>query len=89
MRLKGGLILGGLLVVFLPFVGAGQSLDSGQCPEVQFYELLPPSWPCPVLPTCGTEYGVCRLPANVRPGQPCSCRAANGTWIPGVCTRGL
>ena len=59
-----------------------------QCPEVPPFTLIPPSYPCPVIPTCGTQYGVCRWPYAVSAGTPCQCQAANGAWIPGVITRG-
>jgi hypothetical protein len=60
---------------------------TGRCPEAPPYVLLPSSWPCPVIPACGTERGVCRLPYFAMAGQPCSCRGPEG-WIPGVCIRG-
>ena len=64
--------------------------DTGlaQCPEAPPYVLLPPSWTCPVIPTCGTQYGVCLWPRFAAPGQPCSCQAPDGASIPGVITRG-
>jgi hypothetical protein len=68
---------------------SGVTLGVGQCPEVPPYRLLPPNWPCPAIPTCGTTYGVCRLPYLAVPGQPCACQAADGTWITGVCIRGI
>jgi hypothetical protein len=77
-----------ILAVAALFLGTDARVGVGQCPEAPPYRLLPATWPCPVLPTCGTQYGVCRLPYFAIAGQPCQCQAADGTWIPGVCTRG-
>jgi len=77
-------MLGVVPIVFL--VAADTGL--GQCPEVVPYKLLPVNWPCPVLPACGTQYGVCRLPYVASAGQPCYCQAAESTWISGVVIRG-
>jgi len=41
-----------------------------------------------VIPTCGTQYGVCLWPRFAAPGQPCYCQASDGASIPGVITRG-
>jgi hypothetical protein len=59
------------------------------CPETPpaYYQLLPKNYPCLLIRTCATDYGVCAIPVTVQPGTPCSCRAANGQWFPGVCVR--
>jgi hypothetical protein len=75
-------LLGGLLVAALMTPASAQ-----RCPAPAYYQLLSPNYPCTLIRTCSTDYGVCAIPFSVQPGTPCSCRAANGTWIPGVCTR--
>ena len=77
-----------LLVVLATLVGSDVKVGHGQCQEAVPYQLLPVTWPCPVIPTCGTQYGVCRLPYFASAGQPCHCYAGNGVWISGVCIRG-
>ena len=77
-----------LLIALMTVLNADVTLTHGQCPEAPPYQLLPANWPCPAIPTCGTQYGVCRLPYAASAGQPCYCQAQNGAWIPGVCTRG-
>lgn len=82
--IRGRLGLAGMLLVALITPATAQ-----QCPETPppFYSLLPPNYPCLLVRVCSTDYGVCAIPFTVQPGTPCSCRAANGVWIPGVCTR--
>jgi hypothetical protein len=58
-----------------------------QCPEPRLYALLPHGYPCPLLRVCATQWGVCAIPHPVQPGTPCSCQAANGAWLAGVCVR--
>ena len=77
-----------LLIVSVIVVGSDVKAGHGQCPEVPPYQLLPANWPCPAIPTCGTQYGVCRLPYFASAGQPCHCYGGNGVWISGVCIRG-
>jgi hypothetical protein len=60
--------------------------DTAPCPEAPPYMLLPPDWPCPAFPTCGTVYGICRFPQQAPPGTSCSCLAANGVWVGGHIT---
>lgn len=57
--------------------------DNTPLPEAPPYVLLPPDWPYPAVPTCGTPYGVCRYPKAWSPGTPCFCLAANGVWVSG------
>lgn len=57
--------------------------DNTPLPEAPPYKLLPPDWPYPAVPTCGTPYGVCRYPQAWGPGTPCACLAANGVWVSG------
>lgn len=64
------------------------SADHDRCPEAPPYALLPADWPCAVVPACGTQYGVCRLPYVAFAGQPCHCQGPDGSWVPGVCIRG-
>ena len=67
---------------------AGDAPAQTQCPELPFNVLVPFTYPCPIHPrVCHTEYGYCRLPWNVQPGTPCSCQAANGAWVSGLCRR--
>jgi hypothetical protein len=88
MKHRRALQLALILTAAAVLLGVGVRAGVGQCPEVVPYRLLPANWPCPVIPTCGTQYGVCRLPYFAAAGQPCYCQGANGSWIPGVCTRG-
>lgn len=78
------------LIITLPIVllCGGVQVGVGQCPELVPYQLVPADWPCPVIPVCSTQYGICRLPYVASSGQPCYCRAADGQWIRGVCIRG-
>ena len=80
----GRLVLAGVLLL-----GPITPATAQFCPETPpaFYQLLPPNYPCLLVRTCSTDYGVCAIPVHVQPGTPCACRAANGAWIPGVCTR--
>lgn len=82
--IRSRLVLAGMLLFTLITPATAQF-----CPETPpaFYQLLPPSYPCLLVRTCATDYGVCAIPVNIQPGTPCACRAANGTWIPGVCVR--
>ena len=82
--LRTRLVLVALLLVALITPAAAQ-----QCPDTPpaFYQLLPPNYPCLLVRTCATDYGVCAIPFTVQPGTPCACRAANGAWIPGGCLR--
>ena len=67
---------------------AGDAPAQTQCPELPFNVLVPFNYPCPIHPrVCHTDYGYCRLPWNVQPGTPCSCQAANGAWVSGLCRR--
>jgi hypothetical protein len=72
--------------------GGEHSLDapravttSQQIPSPPLFQLLPFSYPYPLIRVCRTDYGICLIPSSVRPGTPCSCLAANGAWLPGVC----
>jgi len=79
-----------LLVIVLAAVlgGTGVTPSHAQCPEAPPFMLLPASWPCPVIPACGTPYGLCRWPYVAVSGQPCQCQASNGAWVPGTIYRG-
>ncbi len=57
-----------------------------QIPAPPLYVLLPERYPYPIARVCSTQWGICALPTTVVPGTPCYCRAANGAWLPGVCT---
>jgi hypothetical protein len=69
------------LAVALVIPASGQEL-----PAPGFYQLLPPEYPYPLVRVCATQWGICAIPVTVRPGTPCQCVAANGTWVPGLCT---
>jgi hypothetical protein len=71
----------GLLVVTLVVPATGQ-----QATAPLFYRLLPRDYPYPLIRVCATAWGICAIPATVPPGAPCQCLAANGAWVPGVCT---
>ena len=58
-----------------------------QYPSPPFYQLLPPDYPYPLIRVCSTQWGICAIPAGIVPGTPCSCLAAYGGWLPGVCVR--
>ena len=58
-----------------------------ETPAPQFYQLLPPNYPYALIRVCSTQWGICAIPSSVMPGTPCSCQAADGTWVPGVCVR--
>ena len=58
-----------------------------EAPAPQFYQLLPPNYPYALIRVCFTQWGICAIPSTVMPGTPCSCQAADGTWVPGVCVR--
>ena len=74
------LILMRVLVVALVTPATGQ-----QCPAPEFYVLLPHNYPCSLIRVCSTQSGICAIPYTVPPGTPCHCRAADGTWVPGLC----
>jgi hypothetical protein len=76
-----------IAVIVIAVVGIlGASLAVAQMPP-PLYKLLPHGWPQPLLRTCLTQYGVCAIPHTILPGTPCHCQAANGTWIPGFCSK--
>ena len=75
-------LLVALLVVALVTPATGQ-----QCPAPPYYALLPLNYEGTLIRTCATQWGICAIPFSVAPGTPCHCRAANGTWVPGVCVR--
>jgi hypothetical protein len=79
--LRGRLILLGVLIIALVTPATAQ-----QCPAPPFYALLPANYPCSLIRVCSTQWGICAIPYPVRPGTPCQCQAANGAWLPGVCT---
>ena len=58
-----------------------------ETPAPQFYQLLPPDYPYALIRVCSTQWGICAIPSSVMPGTPCSCQAADGTWVAGVCVR--
>jgi len=77
-----------LVVVSLALLLAQDSPAQPQCPELDFYLLVPFSYPCPIHPrVCRTDYGYCRIGTGIKPGTPCQCWATNGVWYPGVCSR--
>ena len=76
-------ILPGLLIVALVTPATGQQ---PQCPAPALYALLPHNYPCRLIRVCSTQWGICAIPYPVQPGTPCYCQAANGAWLPGVCT---
>jgi len=78
--LRARLILVGVLIVALVTPAPGL-----QCPAPAFYVLLPHNYPCSLIRVCSTQWGICAIPYTVKPGTPCSCQAANGTWLSGVC----
>src|SRR5262245_8854906 len=79
-----------VLLAFTSIILLISAADTGfaQCPEPPPYVFFPLNWPCPVIPTCSTQSGVCLWPNPGAPGQPCYCQAPNGVWIPGVIIRG-
>jgi hypothetical protein len=81
-RWRSRLKLALLLAVVLVTPAAAQ-----QCPAPPFYALLPHTYPCSLIRTCSTEWGICAIPFTVQPGTPCSCQAPNGIWVKGVCVR--
>jgi len=70
-------------LLILSAVAAGAQ----EAPPPQFYQLLPPNYPYALIRVCSTQWGICTIPSSVMPGTPCSCQAADGTWVPGVCVR--
>jgi hypothetical protein len=75
----------GLLAALLTL--SAVAVTAQETPAPQFYQLLPPDYPYALIRVCFTQWGICAIPATVMPGTPCSCRAADGTWLPGVCVR--
>lgn len=73
-----------LAAVLALWVVAAQAQET---PAPQFYQLLPPNYPYALIRVCSTRWGICAIPSTVMPGTPCSCQAADGTWVPGVCVR--
>lgn len=80
MRLRVAVVA--ILIVALVVPVAAQ-----QYPSPPFYQLLPPDYPYPLIRVCSTQWGICAIPAGIPPGTPCSCLAAYGGWLPGVCVR--
>jgi hypothetical protein len=76
-------LLVGILIGVIVAPATGQQ----QCPEPQFYALLPHDYPCPLIRVCHTEAGICLIPFTIAPGTPCQCQAANGEWVHGLCVR--
>ena len=76
------LAIASLVAVALCIPAAGQ-----QIPEASLYQLLPEDWPYPLIRTCSTAEGICLIPFTIKPGQPCSCQRADGSWVDGVCIR--
>jgi hypothetical protein len=74
-----------IVIAAIGILGSSPAVAQTQPPP--FYMLLPFDWPGTLIRTCSTQYGVCAIPHTVQPGTPCYCQAANGTWLPGVCTR--
>jgi hypothetical protein len=75
----------GLLTALLAL--AAVTAQAQETPAPQFYQLLPPDYPYALIRVCSTQWGICAIPSTVMPGTPCSCQAAAGTWLPGVCVR--
>jgi hypothetical protein len=75
----------GLLAALLTL--SAVAVAAQETPAPQFYQLLPPHYPYALIRVCSTQWGICAIPATVMPGTPCSCQAADGTWLPGVCVR--
>ncbi|PYM77412.1 MAG: hypothetical protein DME03_05010 [Candidatus Rokuibacteriota bacterium] len=75
----------GLLAALLTLCAVATAAQ--ETPAPQFYQLLPPDYPYALIRVCSTQWGVCAIPSTVMPGTPCSCQAADGTWLPGVCVR--
>ena len=75
----------GLLTALLTLCAVATAAQ--ETPAPQFYQLLPPDYPYGLIRVCSTQWGVCAIPSTVMPGTPCSCQAADGTWLPGVCVR--
>jgi hypothetical protein len=76
-----------LVVAIVLGVLAMPATSQSQCPEPQLYVLLPHDYPCPLIRSCSTQYGICLIPYTIAPGTPCHCQAWNGTWMPGLCVR--
>ena len=77
-----------IAVIVIAAVGIlGSSLAVAQTQPPPFYKLLPFGWEGALIRTCATQYGVCAIPFTVQRGMPCYCQAANGMWLPGVCTK--
>ena len=71
------LTVGGALIVMRKVCGTEVSTPP-------FFALLPFDYPGPLIRVCRTDYGICLIPYTIQPGTPCQCRAAGGTWLPGV-----
>jgi hypothetical protein len=71
-----------VLVFILAIISGGLGAETQNPP---LYELLPFNYPYPLIRVCRTDYGICLIPVGVAPGTPCECRAADGSWFPGVC----
>ena len=80
--------LAAVVAAAIALLGLSAVASDERCPEAPPYVLLPGDWPCAVVPACGTQAGVCRLPYVAFAGQPCHCQGVDGTWVPGVCIRG-
>jgi len=76
------LAIASFVAVALCIPAAGQRI-----PEAPLYQLLPEDWPYPLIRTCSTAEGICLIPFTIKPGQPCSCQRADGSWVDGVCIR--
>ena len=77
-----------IALVVIAVVGiVGASVARAQTQPPPFYKLLPFGWEGALIRTCATQYGVCAIPVTVKPGTPCHCQAANGMWLPGLCTK--
>jgi hypothetical protein len=79
--MRSRLFLVAVLIVAVVTPAMGQ-----QCPAPPFYVLLPLNYPCSLIRVCSTQWGICAIPYTIQPGTPCYCQAANGAWLPGVCS---
>ena len=79
----------GVIVLFF-FLVLGASTPAGAQEQPleapPFFELLPLGRDYPIARVCSTGEGICALPLTHPPGEPCSCRRADGVMVPGVCT---
>jgi hypothetical protein len=75
----------GVIVLFFMVLGVSTpAATQEQAPPL--YELLPPGRDYPIARVCSTDQGICALPLTHPPGEPCSCRRADGVMVSGVCT---